>query len=54
MSFLIHSTVQQKVDEINSLLTCLLRMHFQGMTIEFLSAVGHLSPIALCEEGDIL
>ena len=31
------STVEQKVDRINSLLTCLRQVHFRGMTAGFLS-----------------
>ena len=45
MSLLKRSTVKQKVDTINSLLTCLSRVHFRGMTTGFFyHAPGFLSP----------
>ena len=36
-SLLIRSTVQQNVDIINPILTCLHHVSFRGMTAEFLS-----------------
>ena len=40
MSLSMRSTVKQKVDKIKSLLTCLLLVHFRGMTIGFYHAVA--------------
>ena len=43
MRLSIRSTVKQKVDKINSLLTCLRRVHFRG------TGAGFLSPCIVCD-----
>ena len=48
MSLSIHSTVKQKIDKINSLLTCLRRVHFRGRAAGFLSCRWTFYRLELC------
>ena len=49
MSLSIHSTVQQKIDKISSLLTCLRRVHYRRMAAGiFIMPLDFLSPCIVC------